>query len=518
MNAFYRYALWFMAFAAVAACSSPNHSVMPPKSPGFGATPTPSPSAGPIKHIIFIVQENRTFDNIFGGPRPFPNATTAFTGNTLTGQVQLKPIALAGGADPDNFHQQWQNACNPSAGPPYPVGMPAPCQMNGFSINASPAPGYTPTATTAQIYSYVQYGDTKPYWEIASTYAVGDHFFMGHNSESYTGHQYIFSGQSDSTVDAPVFPSSVSCGILYDECAFTPWGCDSPPGSTMFTLNPATGKESDTSGGPGPCYGTGAPSPNNMVSYLSLADLVGKAGLTWRLYAHSLCANINALDANGSVRFSSIWPKKPVMSTCHQSEGIDETKVETANFRMPQEKVLTDVAKGDLANVTWVLPGLLSSDHPGVTQGNCGPWWVSNIVDAVGASPDWNSTAIFVLWDDWGGFYDHVPPYVVRDQEGPGFRVPLLVISPFVNRHTVVHTDIEFATLLKFAETNFNLGSLGATDASPYIHDLNDFFDFSTKPQPFTKIKIPSGILCSIASDKPRGKQLSRWEKLDGED
>jgi phospholipase C len=469
-----------------------------------------------IQHVIFIVQENRTVDNIFGGPNPFPNADVVSSGQTLTGTVPLQPVSLGGGDDPNNFHGAWLAACNPTSGPPFTVGAASPCRMNGFNVAASPAPNYTPPASMEYLYSYVKYSDTAPYWDIAKKYELGDHFFMGHNSESYTAHQYIFSGQSNNTVDAPIYPSTLNCGALYAFCVYTPWGCDSPAVTTMNVLNPMTGVESPSK--ISPCFGPGTALP--MVHYPSLADLVGAKGLTWRLYAHSLCSNINGLDVNGSTRYSSAWPTTVNMSKCHTtSESFFPTKVDTPHFRVPSKTFLTDVAgaNGTLANVTWILPGPLSSDHPGVPLGSCGPGWVANIINAVGNSKYWNSTVIFVFWDDWAGFYDHVPPYVVRDQEGPGFRVPLLVVSPYAHRGIVAHTNVEFASLLKFTEQNFNLGSLGATDTSPYLNNLNAFFDFSVA-RPFVSITTPSFSHCSFLESQHRAPSKSRWLKMVNDD
>jgi phospholipase C len=351
---------------------------------------------------------------------------------------------------------------------------------------------------------------------MAKKYALGDHFFMGHNSESYTAHQYIFSGQSNNVVDAPVYPSSLNCGVLYLMCAYTPWGCDSPPVTTTFFLNPMTGAETPSK--TSPCFGPGSPLP--AVNYPSLANLVSAKGLTWRLYTHSICSNINGLDVNGAVRFTPAWPKNVVMANCHSiARTLLPTKVNTANFRVPQSTFPDDVSgsKGTLANVTWILPGPLSSDHPGVPLGSCGPSWVAQVVNAIGKSKYWSSTAIFIFWDDWGGFYDHVPPYVVRDQAGPGFRVPLLVISPYARRGVVAHTNTEFATLLKFTETTFGLGSLGATDTSPYLNNFNAFFNWSS-PQPFVKIKQPVS-LCTLLPDEERaGAPHSRWLKMVDDD
>jgi len=501
-------AVCLLAFAVLAgmlvACSNSTTSPVPrvTPTPPIGSTPPPPPLK--IQHVIFVVQENRTFDNIYGGANPYPGADTATSGKTSSGgTLQLNPVAIectyilhplqCEQQDPNNFHQPWLTACNAPTSPPFPVGQPAPCAMSGFDKNQT---GLDPGV----IYSYAERSETKPYWAMAQAYALGDHFFMGHNSESYTAHQYIFSAQSNNTVDAPAYPLPTPAPEFQ---VITPWGCDSPTGTTTFLLNPTTGQETQTPSGPAPCF-----------SYHSLADLVNaKQGLSWREYAFSICQSINALDVNKSIRNSSQWPGPPDVD-CPNINPVN-----TTNFRMPETTFLDDVSGPNptLASVTWVLPGPITSDHPGVPFGYCGPWWVANVVDAIGKSKFWNTTAIFVFWDDWGGFYDHVTPYVVRDVAGPGFRVPLLVISPYAKRNTVVKTNVEFGTLMQFTEQNFSLGTLGVDDASHYLNNLNDFFDFSSE-KPFVPISIPNDLLCNDTARTRAGTaKRSKWLRMIGD-
>jgi phospholipase C len=154
----------------------------------------------------------------------------------------------------------------------------------------------------------------------------------------------------------------------------------------------------------------------------------------------------------------------------------------------PNWRFITDVRKGKLANFTWITPECAESDHL-ECGGGYGPSWVSAIVNTVGASKFWDSTAIFVQWDDWGGFYDHVAaPF--EDYDGLGFRVPLLVISPYAKKDYVSHVQYETASVLRFAEDLYGLPQLAAADAranSPAA----DCFDFSQSPRPFVKIKAP---------------------------
>jgi phospholipase C len=156
----------------------------------------------------------------------------------------------------------------------------------------------------------------------------------------------------------------------------------------------------------------------------------------------------------------------------------------------PQKTFLTDVAAGKLANFTWITPMCINSDHPNCA-GAFGPSWVATLVNAIGKSKFWNSTAIFVQWDDWGGLYDPVaPPF--RDYDGLGFRVPLLVISPYAKKNYVSHVQYETASVLRFAEDLFGLGRLGAAD-SRATSPAADCFDFTRRARAFVPIKAPYG-------------------------
>ena len=150
-------------------------------------------------------------------------------------------------------------------------------------------------------------------------------------------------------------------------------------------------------------------------------------------------------------------------------------------------QVLKDIANGQLANVSWVIPNAPASDHPHENNGS-GPSWVASIVNAVGSSSYWESTAIFVTWDDWGGWYDHVAPPVINSYEY-GLRVPLIVISPYAIPGYVSHVTHDFSSILKFVETVFNLPTLGFGDQ--YSDDLTDCFNFGQKPSVFRKISAP---------------------------
>lgn len=149
-----------------------------------------------------------------------------------------------------------------------------------------------------------------------------------------------------------------------------------------------------------------------------------------------------------------------------------------------QKQVLVDIATGHLSQVSWVIPSGQASDHPEINTG-LGPSWVASVVNAIGSSPYWQHTAIFITWDDWGGWYDHVPPPIYDSYEY-GFRVPLIVVSPYARAAYVSHAVHDFGSILKFIEKNFNLTSLGYADSR--ADDLSDCFDFAQTPLQFRAV------------------------------
>ena len=156
----------------------------------------------------------------------------------------------------------------------------------------------------------------------------------------------------------------------------------------------------------------------------------------------------------------------------------------------PQSQFLTDVSNGKLRQITWVTPTWMNSDHPG-TGSNTGPQWVASVVNAVGQSKYWDSTAIFIFWDDYGGWYDPEPPAYV-DSGGLGFRLPMIIVSPYAKQGYVSHVHYEHGSILKFVEDQFGLGRLSASDkraASPE----KDCFNFKAAPRKFQVIPTVLG-------------------------
>jgi phospholipase C len=150
----------------------------------------------------------------------------------------------------------------------------------------------------------------------------------------------------------------------------------------------------------------------------------------------------------------------------------------------PENTILDDIKQNRLPQVSYVVPNFRESDHAGTTDGS-GPDWVAAIANTLGTSAYWKDTVLVVTWDDWGGWYDHVrPPH--RDRMGMGFRVPLIVASPYARAGYVSHTTYEFGSILRFVEDTFDLGTLGGTDATS--QSIADVLDFNAAPRAYTAV------------------------------
>jgi phospholipase C len=390
---------------------------------------------GKVTHVVIIIQENRSFDNLF---HDFPGADTADYGKTSTGgRVKLLPELFTKPMDISHSHKSFAVEYNGG-------------EMNGFNLAQSRCfddrdRGRCRNGQT-HAYGYVPRWETKPYWTMASQYVLADRMFQTNEGPSFPAHQYLVSGTSTISnhsnlraADNPHVQHGDGQG-----------GCDSRKGTIVHLID-LDGEENHVMF---PCF-----------TRISLMDQITKEGLTWRYYQPHLGHGLwNAPDAIRNIRYGPLYSTDVVA---------------------PASKVLDDIADGNLADVAWVIPSKAASDHAGVTDGS-GPSWVASIVNAIGKSTYWNSTAIFVTWDDWGGWYDHVTPPKYNSYE-LGFRVPLIIISPYAKSHYISHREHEFGSILKFAERTLGLDSLGTTDVRS--DDLSDCFDFGRSPRTFKKIQ-----------------------------
>lgn len=156
-----------------------------------------------------------------------------------------------------------------------------------------------------------------------------------------------------------------------------------------------------------------------------------------------------------------------------------------AHISSPETNVLKDVANGTLPAMSWVIPSIENSDIPGDPHAG-GPAWVASVVNAIGQSQYWDSTAIVIVWDQWAGFYDPIPPPNRDNQGGPGLRVPMLVVSPYTPQGYVSHTVYGFGSIVRFVEETFGLKPLGTTDVTS--NSMESMFDFKQSPRPFQQI------------------------------
>ena len=159
----------------------------------------------------------------------------------------------------------------------------------------------------------------------------------------------------------------------------------------------------------------------------------------------------------------------------------------TTNISTPETNILTDVTSGKLPMLSWVIPTSQDSDHPWSAHGvDDGPSWVAQVVNTIGQSNYWNSTAIIILWDDWGASTITFHPHSSTMLAVSVFRVPVIIVSPYVKAGSIAHTQYEFGSILKFIEGRFNLGSLGTTDKR--ATSIGGLFNLNQKPIPFQVI------------------------------
>ena len=423
----------------VSGCNA--HGALPVGSQGALEPLRRHAQSGKIQHVVIIVQENRSFNNLFYG---FPGATTARYGYNLSNQrIKLKPVPLE--TTWDIQHDSWgfEAACNGTGSIPG-----TDCQMNGFDKESwgcgHHIGGNCPNKNPP--YSYVPHDETKPYFDLGKQYVLTDQMYASNfDASSYISHQYIIAAQAEASVN---FPAGA-------------WGCSGGSGETIAIVGPHR-KVPD--GYQRPCY--------NDTSLGEEADNASPP-VSWAYYATSYSVGYpgiwSAYQANNYVYYGSDW-----------SEDV----------KTPPSSFLTDVANGNLRQISWVTPTWGNSDHAG-SGSNTGPQWVASVVNAIGQSQYWNNTAIFIFWDDYGGWYDPEPPAYV-DYDGLGMRIPMLVVSAYAREGHVSHVHYEHGSILRFIEDTFGLGRLSASDARATSPEKN-CFNFKKPPRPFQVIPTVLG-------------------------
>lgn len=407
---FARYALCTMAVALAAGCGGSQQLVGP--GPGLPQTVTSRAGNGAraIRHVIVIVQETRSFDNLFAG---FPNADAPTTGMESTGKrVPLRRISLTQTQCQSFGARRFRTA--------YDNG-----RMDGWNL-INPRDPLCP-------YTRVYRDEVQPYWDLAKRFALADRMFESTYYGTFVNQLYLIAG---TTRLAPR-----TFDVLYPDQE--PWSCDAPAGTKTSLLKDGLLEPNE---GPFPCF----------TQFPTMANLLDDHHVSWKSY-------FGAKD--DPLTFDPFDAIKYVV------DGPDQTR----NLSHPATNVLADLKNGRLPTVSWVFSPPKDSDLPGFAGG---PRWVDSIVAATEKSPYWAHSAVIVVWADAadGNFYDNVAPPQISEV-GLGFRVPLVVVSPYAKRGYVSHTNYQFGSILKFIEDNWGLGSLGATDKRS--HSIADMFAFN---------------------------------------
>ncbi len=420
---------------------------------GAALDSAPHPATSPIKHVVFLVKENRTFDNYFG---KFPGANGATTGKLSDGGT----VTLGKMPDkvtPDISHA-WAAAVTA-----YDDGG-----MDHFDLIAGAIGG-------ANNYVQATEADIPNYWALAREFALSDNFFSSLHGPSFPNHLYTIAAQSggiednpgrQATVDAPKVggcPTATTCpdpgeaGLEPDNV--TPlnqrrgvWGCDADPKERVAMLDQEGVIEEIY-----PC-----------LDFPTLGDELTNANVSWKMYAPAVGAYDGGFQGSGGY----IWTVYDAIRHIRSSPEWKDHVVTTEQF-------VVDARAGNLPSVSWISTPSSVSEHP--PSSTCvGENWTLSLLQAIADGPDWNDTAVFITWDDFGGFYDHVAPTQI-DKFGLGFRVPLLVVSPYTKKGYIDHTQAEFSSVLKFIETNFTLPPL--TDRDKNTVDMTQLFDFTQAPR-----------------------------------
>jgi phospholipase C len=460
----------------------------------------------PIKHVVVIFQENRTPDNLFQGlcaaNGGVPGCSVSGSGKTYEiastyvnadGQtVPLTPVGLATNFDIDHSHGgpklngtisgwnfEYQN--QGIKGKPA-ANAPTGCGDNVYGC-VVPAMNYSQfmyvynTPVTNSDGS--KGGLLDPYITLATTYGWANRMFQTNQGPSYPAHQFIFGATS-----APTAGDDAQ-GVFVAENSGTGYGCAS--GNSVQLIRP--------NGSSKPPFGTETAGDvttecftRNAMDYL-LSQPNPK--ITWTYYAAGQ---------------GSLWVAPNSLSNiCIVQAGVctgpDWTKGSSNGFvdTTPPD-VLDDIANCALSQVTWITPAGQYSDHP-INSGQ-GPSWVAAILNAIGNSAGceggagyWKDTAIFITWDDWGGWYDHVRPIFQtganQNDYQLGFRVPLVVVSAYGSKPGYIsNQEYDFGSIVKAIEGIFGLGNLGFADARA-VNDLHDFFNFNQAATVYKTIPAP---------------------------
>ncbi len=493
------------AMCVAAACSSTSSpattatSATLPVSTGGGATPVtavapssvgqpttvPADVAGihKIQHVVVIMQENRSFDTYFG-TYPGADGIPMTNGKPTVCVPQRTGSCVAPFHDPADVngggpHSQSNATADIDGG-----------KMDGFVTQAEAgkkgcADPNNPACTNSANPDVMGWKDAREipnYWDYAQNFVLQDHMFEPNASWSLPAHLFMVSEWS-AHCSTPGVPASCVNALQNPGTPTNKAATKQAKTTSTTTQPPTTDAEGDQVAPVGPDY-----------AWTDLTYLLHAHDVPWGYFVVSGtepdCENDASISCAGikqNAATPGIWNPLPYFDTV-RSDGQEGNVQSVANF-------YSQAKSGTLPAVSWVVPSGAVSEHPPAPT-SAGQSYVTSLVNAVMSSPDWASTAIFVAWDDWGGFYDHVTPPAV-DENGYGLRVPGLVISAYAKQGYVDHQTLSFDAYVKFIEDDFLAGQRldpandGRPDPrpdvrenAPQLGDLTADFDFDQAPRP----------------------------------
>jgi len=515
------------AAIALAGCgTAQRHDVANTGSAGLGAPAARRAQTNDIhtiRHVIVVMQENRSFDSYFGtfpGADGIPRHDGRFmvcVPDPRSGRCQ-RPYhdpSLVNGGGP---HDAAPSRLDVHGG-----------RMDGFVRMAESSGGRGCGATRGvcspasrpDVMGFHDARELPNYWRWAHDFTLQDHLFASNASWSLPAHLYLVSGWSASCTRRG---DPASCrgdiqlnGFHTSQIAGAGAARARQPRPGLQRLThclaahgvPHRGWGLDLHDPAMPhalaaCRSLAPPrvarrlAPDANYAWTDLTYLLHRAGVSWRYYVHGGlqpdCADgtANCAPPRQTARTPEIWNPLPSFTTVKRDKQVGDVQDTSQYFAAART--------GTLPSVAWVVPDQQHSEHPPASIA-AGQAWTTRVIDAAMRSPDWGSTAIFLAWDDWGGFYDHVVPPRV-DLAGYGLRVPGLVISPWARRGYIDHQTLSFDAINKFIEDDFLGGARidprtdGRPDPRPDVRETqsqlgNLGHDFNFHQQPLAPDPLP---------------------------
>jgi phospholipase C len=377
-----------------------------------------------INHVIWIIQENRSFDNYFGkfpGADGLPDSVCL---PVLPGSVKcVKPFHMPPTQPLVDLPHDWAGAHAA-----YDHGT-----MDGF------------VWAEGSIYTmgYLDEKDIPNYWQYARHFTLCDRFFSSINTGSFPNHLYTVAAQSGRVIN------------------------------NLHSIREVEEVEDDPDG----------------FSFASIVKLFGDARVSWKYYVET---RPTPPGADRALIAHLAYPEPEQFTLWNPLPAFKAIRDNPEKMRhlVALKEYFHDIQSGTLPQVSWIVPDFQDSEHP-PEPASQGMWYVTRLINALMKSPYWKDSVVFLTWDDYGGFYDHVPPPAV-DAFGYGPRVPMIVISPFAKRGYISHYTYDFTSVLKFIEQRWNLPHL--TPRDHYANGMADCFSFDQAPNSSLVIPVSPNL------------------------